>query len=197
MEQLLESVIKDSSKYPKVYAAAKSALEFMESYSRAPACDYRRKVLPVVSLTLESGNSKLSQQVVSVIHKLGKDDRFYSQELEEEQSSWMTQQVTDALSLLPSTGADIQTNFLQAILTLSYHHCWIVSGKLNLLQFLIHSFCILQVRSVCRCWHYVRILSIKQTAQPQKQLHKMWQQTQFHVLVSGSVRLTLREVWRM
>ena len=133
MEQLLESVIKDSSKYPKVYAAAKSALEFMESYSRAPACDYRRKVLPVVSLTLESGNSKLSHQVVSVIHKLGKDDRFYSQELEEEQSSWMTQQVTDALSLLPTTGADIQTNFLQAILTLSYHQCWIVSGNLNLL----------------------------------------------------------------
>ena len=141
MEQLLESVIKDSSKYPKVHASAKAALDFMESYSKAPACEYRRKVLPVVSSTLESGNSKLSNQIVSVIHKLGKDDRFYSQELEEEQSSWMTQQVADALSFLPSTGADIQTNFLQAILTLSYHQCWIVSGKFNhLILFSIQSF---------------------------------------------------------
>ena len=131
MEQLLESVIKDSSKYPKVNGSAKTALEFLESYSRAPACDYRRKVLPVVSSSLETGNSRLSHQVVSVIHKLGKDDRFYSQELEEEQSSWMTQQVTDALSSLASTGADIQTDYLQALLTLSYHHCWIVSGNFN------------------------------------------------------------------
>ena len=108
MEQLLESIIKDTAtKTPSVNSKAKTALDFLESYSRAPASDYRRKVLPVVTAALESGNTKLSQQAVAVIHKIGKDDRFYSQELEEEQSCWMTQQVIDALSTLPNIAIQV------------------------------------------------------------------------------------------
>ena len=133
MEQLLESIIKDTAtKTPSVNSKAKTALDFLESYSRAPASDYRRKVLPVVTAALESGNTKLSQQAVAVIHKIGKDDRFYSQELEEEQSCWMTQQVIDALSPLPSIATDLQTDYLQALLTLSYHKSWIVSGTMKI-----------------------------------------------------------------
>ena len=133
MEQLLESIIKETTtKSTSVNKDAKTALEFLESYSRAPASDYRRKVLPVVTAALETGNTKLGQQTVAIIHKLGKDDRFYSQELEEDQSRWMTQQVVDALSPLKNSAPELQTDYLQALLTLSYHSCWIVSGQICL-----------------------------------------------------------------
>ena len=119
MEQLLERIIKDteaSSKYQQVHETAVTGLEFLESYSRAPASDYRRKVLPVVTAALETGSSKLSQQTLSIIHKLGTDNRFHSVcewEEEEEERSWLTQQVVSALSLLPSLSTDIQTDYLQ------------------------------------------------------------------------------------
>ena len=118
MEQLLERIIKDteaSSKYQQVHETAVTGLEFLESYSRAPASDYRRKVLPVVTAALETGSSKLSQQTLSIIHKLGKDNRFHSvcEWEEEEERSWLTQQVVSALSLLPSLSTDIQTDYLQ------------------------------------------------------------------------------------
>ena len=132
MEQLLESIIKETvSKYPAVNSKAKAALEFMESYSKAPASDYRNQVLGVVTAALESGNNKLSHQTVIIIHKIGKDDRFHSTELEEDQSMWLSQQVMSSVSSsLVTVSADLQTDYLQALLTLSYHHCWIVSGQI-------------------------------------------------------------------
>ena len=119
MEQLLETVIKDTASSPKqkaVHEKARLGLEFLESYSRAPASQYRRKVLPVVTAALETGSSKLGQQTLPVIHKLGKDNRFYSVsewEEEEDETSWMTQQVVSALSLLPTLSTDLQTDYLQ------------------------------------------------------------------------------------
>ena len=107
-------------------------LDFMESYSRAPASDYRRQVLPVVQSSLETANYKLCQQSVSIIHKIGKDNRFYSQQLEEDESRWLTFQVCAAICPLPSLSSDIQTDYLQAVLSLSYHSCWIVSGQVTL-----------------------------------------------------------------
>ena len=85
----------------------------MESYSRAPASDYRRQVLPVVHSSLEAGNYKLCQQAVSIIHKIGKDNRFYSPQLEEDESRWLTFQVCSAINPLPSLSSDIQTDYLQ------------------------------------------------------------------------------------
>ena len=107
-------------------------LDFMESYSRAPASDYRRQVLPVVQSSLETTNYKLCQQSVSIIHKIGKDNRFYSQQLEEDESRWLTFQVCAAISHLPGLSSDIQTDYLQAVLSLSYHSSWIVSGQVTL-----------------------------------------------------------------
>ena len=130
MEQLLETIIKDTqSKFTQVHENAKLALNFLESYSKAPASDYRKKVLPVVTAALETGNNKLCQQTVSIIHKIGKDNRFHSKDLEEDQSCWLTQQVIDSLSPLTSVVPDLQTDYLQALLTLSYHGSWIVSGQ--------------------------------------------------------------------
>ena len=144
MEQLLESIIKETTnKHTQVHEKAKLALDFLESYSKAPASEYRKKVLPVVTAALESGNNKLGQQTVGIIHKIGKDDRFHNNELEEEQSNWLTQQVIDSLSNLPHIAPELQTDYLQALLTLSYHACWIVSG---IIQFHVmqHNYSLLQ-----------------------------------------------------
>ena len=152
MEQLLEAIIKETTASQKFSAVNENAskalrkfiifddifhnlvliLEFMESYSRAPASDYRRQVLPVVHSSLETGNYKLCQQAVSIIHKIGKDNRFYSTQLEEDESRWLTFQVCAAISPLPSLSSDIQTDYLQALLSLSYHSSWVVSGQVTL-----------------------------------------------------------------
>ena len=133
MEQLLESIIKETvTKCSGVNSSAKTALEFLDSYSKAPASDYRSKVLNVVTAALESGNSKLAHQTVIILHKIGKDDRFYNGQLEEDQSLWMSQQIFGCLSPLKGLSADLQTDYLQALLTLSYHQCWIVSGQICL-----------------------------------------------------------------
>ena len=152
MELLLESIINETATKAKpVNDNARSALEFLESYSRAPASDYRKKVLSVVTASLVIGNTKLGQQAVVIIHKLGKDDRFHSQDLEEEQSSWMTQQVVDALSPLKNAVSELQTEYLQALLTLSYHSCWIVSGQICLeLLFLCHDILTLTINATTR-----------------------------------------------
>ena len=47
MKKVLETLVKDSGGSPKleqVKKAAKVGLDFLESYSRAPATDYRRQV---------------------------------------------------------------------------------------------------------------------------------------------------------
>ena len=79
MEQLLESIIKETSgstKHQTVNSRAVEGLKFLESYSRAPASHYRRKVLAVLSAALESGSTKLGQQSLPIIHKLGRDNRY-------------------------------------------------------------------------------------------------------------------------
>merc|ERR1711971_1204416 len=136
MEQVLETLVKDTGGSPKleqVQKAARLGLNFLESYSRAPATDYRRQVLPVVTACLDSGNSKICHQAaVPILHKIGKDNRFHSVTLEEDETSWLTHQVTSAILPLPALPGDLQTEVLQAILTLSCHPCWVVSGQVCL-----------------------------------------------------------------
>ena len=139
MEQLLETIIKDTaaqSRLEAVTGRARTGLEFLESYSRAPASHYRRAVLPVVSSALETNNTRLASQVLPVLHKLGTDNRFHSlqgeEEEEEEERSWLTQQVVSCLSPLPRLSADLQTDYLQAVLTLTCHPSWLVTGQICL-----------------------------------------------------------------
>ena len=95
----------------------------------------------MVTAALESNNARLAGQCLSVIHKLGTDNRFYSlqEEEEEEESSWLTQQVISSLSPLPGLSSDLQTDYLQAVLTLTCHSCWLVTGQISL-----------QVMSLCQ-----------------------------------------------
>ena len=137
MEQLLENVIKDTAAQSKLQAVtgrARTGLEFLESYSRAPASQYRRAVLPLVTAALETNNARLASQVLPVIHKLGTDNRFHSlqEEEEEEESCWLTQQVVSSLSPLVGLPSDLQTDYLQAVLSLTCHTCWVVTGQISL-----------------------------------------------------------------
>ena len=95
---------------------------------------FRRAVLPLVTAALESNNARLASQVLPVIHKLGTDNRFYSlqEEEEEEESGWLTQQVVSSLCPLAGLSSDLQTDYLQAVLSLTCHTCWVVTGQISL-----------------------------------------------------------------
>ena len=137
MEQLLETIIKDTAAQARLQAVtgrARTGLEFLESYSRAPASQYRRAVLPLVTTVLETNNARLAAQCLPVIHKLGTDNRFHSleEEEEEDESCWLTQQLVSSLAPLAGLSADLQTDYLQAVLTLTCHTCWLVTGQISL-----------------------------------------------------------------
>ena len=51
------------------------------------------QVLPVLTSCLECGNSRLAYQALPILHKIGKDNRFHSTQLEEDETSWLTHQV--------------------------------------------------------------------------------------------------------
>lgn len=48
----------------------------------------------MLTCCLECGNSRLAYQALPILHKIGKDNRFHSTQLEEDETSWLTHQVT-------------------------------------------------------------------------------------------------------
>lgn len=71
--------------------------DLLESYSRAPAADYRAQTLDAVRYALDLGSQKQICQSIVVLQKLVRDDRFHSKEPEDEEDKWMSVQVLAAV----------------------------------------------------------------------------------------------------
>ncbi|XP_023334828.1 uncharacterized protein LOC111706238 isoform X2 [Eurytemora carolleeae] len=148
MEPLLSNIEKDtnnSTKLKNINTSAKTALDFLNSYSRAPSSEYRKQVLQVVSACLETNIHRQCVFAKQILEKMGRDNRFYDKEeetgekegkkeweLEEEKENYMAFQVVLSLQHLPVLGQESQVDLLQALLYLSCQPYWNTSGQVTL-----------------------------------------------------------------
>ncbi len=131
------------------YNLIASDADLLESYTRAPASEYRQAALEAVRQALNGGGSnggeaaassslsgqpcptRIVAQAVSVLQKMVRDDRFHTRESErpdEEQRCWMSSQVLAAVRGADALGEEHKQEVLKVLLSLSCHVSWTLDG---------------------------------------------------------------------
>ena len=169
MEDALQKLMKEagSTKYAAVATSAHKALginksvlfkiwsicymifvDLLESYSRAPACEYRIHALTSVKHAFDLGgnasNSKMVFTAIVVLQKIIRDDRFHTKakdEADEAESQWMSSQVINAIQGTDTLNEEQKQEVLKVTLALSCHAGWRLNGHLviQILTFCIKS----------------------------------------------------------